>query len=132
MVGLGTHECRQTEDPRYAGYCACGARLPGTTRPRDRDFERQAIEHAAKGVCESERIFRFCQARASRPTSTPDGDSIRLGIDWLREAKEEAADFANYAVWWLQTNFEHRDRHQVERALSSVLLAFDCLTRVDD
>lgn len=127
MAGLGAHTCRQTEDPRKEGFCACGERLPPTTRLRNREFEQQTVEYAAKGLCDPEMLLKASQRRSEGWSGT----TLRVGVDWLREFREEAADGANYLVWWLEEHLEHPDRQFAEQALRYLLLAFDEASRVN-
>lgn len=132
------HICRESEDPRHANRCACGAYLDlpdGSpvvlSRPRNLDFERQAINHVAKGLADPEPLWNHMMARSSRTSYTPQ-DRVRVGIDWLREGKNELPDCVNYWTWWLEENLEHPDREHLERALQYVVLAYDAARRVDN
>lgn len=137
MARLGQHECRQTENPRQPGFCACGKRLPPerpTTRRRDLGFEKNANEDAAKGVCDYEYLFHHAQNRALRLSGEYVGDPmmVRLDRDRPRDVMEELADGVNHGVWWAQDNLDHPNRYLMEAAIRFMHAAYDCVRRIDD
>lgn len=114
------------ENPRYQDRCIkCDALLPPTHRDRNPPLERELVEYAARGACDPEALITHMQTRSAFSST------VRLGVDWIREGREELADFANYLVWWLETNPEHPDFERKLQAVRLVAQAYD-LTAEDD
>lgn len=92
----------------------CGAILPPATRERNPELERELVGFACRGVCDPEPLLDHMQGRSGFSST------VRLGPDWLLEGREEAADFSNYLVWWLEANPEHPEFERKLRALTLV------------
>ena len=131
------HTCREGDDPRRAGYCACGLRMPEqpTDRLRNLDLEREFTHDAAKGIANAEPLIEFAETRAISLSRKYVSDPMRvlLGRKRLRDMREELADCRNHGVWWQEENLgvdEDRD-HLVRMAQRHVAIAYDLLLKAD-
>jgi hypothetical protein len=99
---MAVHTCRQVENPRHPGYCACGQRLPEfNASKRDGAYEAAFLKEAA---ATAERRFGI-PTTAFIPhvlRGLADGERLYgdrwLEIDLGHEAAEEARDAGAYAV----------------------------------
>lgn len=87
-------------NPRTEGLCVkCARPIPETLRPRDLADERRiALLAAEAGSLRAEVAESLHQYADSR--TAPGG--IRLGLDWVEEARQEIGDGFNYFVWLIQ------------------------------
>lgn len=97
---MSVHMCRQTENPRTPGLCACGKRLP-VALERDPLYEQKFLTEVSKAA---ERRFGinsegYADAVQRRLTMGQE----RYGDEWLRrnlpcEGVEEGLDTGAYAA----------------------------------
>lgn len=99
------HACRQSENPRHTGRCACGQQLPepaNTLRRRHPEIEAQIVREAAlKAGVNGEPFLEHMQTRslAGGTEYVDDPMMLRDGVNWTREGSEEASDGGNNCVW---------------------------------
>lgn len=118
------HTCSESRNPRNAGWCDCGHKLPvPESRERNQQLERELVEYAAKGITDPQHFLLHMQTRSGFSTT------VRVGVDWLQEAREELADLGNYLVWWLQ---ERPDHPEVERKLTALARAAEAYGLLDE
>lgn len=97
-----------------------------TERLRDRPLEREFITEAGRTLWyDPDHLADHAQARADET-----GSSVRVGPDWLAEALEEAADFANYVAWDLEQHFDAEGREELLTALGELGSAYERVRRV--
>lgn len=98
---------------------------------RDPGFEHDVIEAACRrGRVDPDPIYEAMQIRAAQFGGEYGSEPmrIRIGVDWLREAADEAVDMANYLVWASRTNLEHLEpdtQGNLTLALMEVASAFN-------
>ena len=98
------HRCRQTEDPRKPGRCACGKALE-LPRYRNLESEQEITRWAVQGLIDPDPLIEFAEARAAALHGKYTDDPMVIADrDRPREAMEEAADARNHLVWHLQAN----------------------------
>jgi hypothetical protein len=98
-------------------------------RARCVPFEVQIVDEAAHGHARPDALIDHAQARANNA-----GPMLRVGVDWLAEALEEAADFSNYLGWDLEERFGDDDasvdRNDLLWAIGLVVEAYEIVRRV--
>ena len=92
----------------------------------------EITHEAARGAVDPTALIEFAETRAGGDHGYGAPNMLRAGVDWLREARPEAADLRNYLVWWLLTNPGHPKAHDMFLALRHVTLLYDLLIRDGD
>lgn len=128
MEGRGVtnaHKCRQTEDPRRPGKCACGEPLrTPTTILRDTDLEAFAIDHACRGIVDPQDLIEHCCRRAGGTLSgeyVTDPLLVRADANWMLELRAEIADGVNYTVWKKQRLVAYEDLQASQAVLDGII-----------
>src|SRR5579884_1187794 len=87
------HVCRESYNPRNAGWCSCGRRLAVPSLPRrDREFERELTQRIVGALVDANALTVFSERRADRAESEYGHDFPALDRDLEMEAAEELAD----------------------------------------
>lgn len=120
------HACRQSENPRNKGFCACGKRMREPVR-RVLELEREATEEAAKGAAYVAELILHSETRANSLSSkyVPDSMLIRPGRDRARDVREEIADARNHIVFHLQEHPEDPRNERFLQGLRYLALAYN-------
>lgn len=121
------HECQPMR--HRADTCVkCGLPMRETeTRLRNVELEQEITQRAAYGAVDPTPLIEFAESRARHPFGYGDVCRVRLGVDWLREAREEAADMRNYLCWFIEEHIGQESARDAEIALRFLALAYDRL-----
>lgn len=111
---MSAHTCRESENPRHKGYCACGKRMgPATPKLlRILALEREFTEEACRGVTNPIGLITHAETRCQALSAeyVEDPLEIRRGLDRLLEAREELADARNHLVFDMQEHLGDEER----------------------
>lgn len=113
-VYVPQHECRESPNPRSAGYCSCGERMPAKPQPvlRSLEYERGVLEQACKGYVDPSDILERSERRsltlAAEYVANP--MHIQPGRNRRREAREEIEDAVNHLRFDSQEHLEDEER----------------------
>lgn len=128
---MSGHRCRESEDPRRKGHCACGK--PVVKLLRILQVEREFTQEACRGHVDASRLIEHAETRSKALCREYVRDPMEIlpGLNRLRETREELADARNHLVFFAQEKLGDEELlGELQLVLRDVARAYDRLARL--